>query len=127
MDIKFQKQKRIFNKINKIYINGSFTLEEACEKSGVCRKTYYNIKKKINGGEIKTDKDKKEKKKDKKEDKSSDTDSKKSKKKHNQKGGENIIKTDDNVDDNDTYSDLKQRIKKKFDEQKAIIDKSKKK
>ena len=37
--------------VNKLYLTGSYTMEEACKKIGICKKTYYNIKKKINNNE----------------------------------------------------------------------------
>lgn len=47
MDFKKEKQKNQFERVNKLYITGSYTIDEACKKVGICKKTYYNIKKKI--------------------------------------------------------------------------------
>ena len=47
MDIKFEKQKNQYNRVNDLYINKSYTIEKACEKVGICKQTYYTIKKKM--------------------------------------------------------------------------------
>lgn len=47
MDIRFEKQKTIYLKVNDLYINHNYTISEACEKVGICKQTYYAIKKKI--------------------------------------------------------------------------------
>ena len=47
MDLKNERQKNQYERVNKLYITGSYTIDEACKKVGICRKTYYNIKKKI--------------------------------------------------------------------------------
>lgn len=47
MDIKNQKQKHQYEQVNKLYITGSYTIENACKKVGICKKTYYNIKNKL--------------------------------------------------------------------------------
>jgi hypothetical protein len=46
-DIKSLKQKKQYEKVNRLYINGNITLSEACGKTGICVKTYYNIRKKM--------------------------------------------------------------------------------
>lgn len=55
MDVKYQKQKNQYESVNKLYITGPYTIGEACKKVGICRKTYYNIKKKINENENEND------------------------------------------------------------------------
>lgn len=55
IDIKFEKQKKQYNRVNDLYINKSYTIEKACEKVGICKQTYYSIKKKMNsqkGGSV---------------------------------------------------------------------------
>lgn len=47
MDIKYEKQKNQYNRVNDLYINKSYTIEKACEKVGICKQTYYTIKKKM--------------------------------------------------------------------------------
>lgn len=48
MDLKNERQKNQYERVNKLYITGSYTIDEACKKVGICRKTYYNIKNKLN-------------------------------------------------------------------------------
>jgi DNA-binding XRE family transcriptional regulator len=47
MDIKFEKQKNQYNRVNDLYINKSYTIGKACEKVGICKQTYYSIKRKL--------------------------------------------------------------------------------
>lgn len=46
-ELKQEKQKRQLDKINKLYVNESYTIDEACKKVGICKQTYYSIKKKL--------------------------------------------------------------------------------
>ncbi len=46
MDVKNARQQNQLDRVNKLYVSGSYTIDEACKKVGICRKTYYNIKNK---------------------------------------------------------------------------------
>lgn len=46
----FQHQRQLnkYNKVNKLYVDDGLTIIEACEKVGICKQTYYNLRKKFN-------------------------------------------------------------------------------
>ncbi len=46
MDVKNARQQNQLDRVNKLYVSGSYTIEQACKKVGICTKTYYNIKNK---------------------------------------------------------------------------------
>lgn len=61
LNIKLEKQKKQYNRVNDLYINKNLTIEQACIKVGICKQTYYTIKKKLNeqnGGQPKHDNEK---------------------------------------------------------------------
>ena len=47
MDVVLEKHNNQYTTVNKMYITGKYTIDEACKKVGICKKTYYNIKKRI--------------------------------------------------------------------------------
>lgn len=113
MDIVFEKQKRQYAKVNRLYLAGDMTILDACDKAGICGKTYYTIKSKIQkmeGGAISNNNNGNNKK---------TTNSK-------QKGG-NISSNLDITNGDNTDDDINNRIQKKFNEQSKAIAKAKKK
>ncbi|UMZ08536.1 Transposase [Mimivirus argentum] len=55
MSLKEQRDRNIYDKVNELYTTKFLTIEAACKKIGICKQTYYNIKKSIektnmNGG-----------------------------------------------------------------------------
>jgi ACT domain-containing protein len=48
MDIKMQKWVNQYNQVNDLYVNQNYSMQKACKQVGICKKTYYNISKKIN-------------------------------------------------------------------------------
>lgn len=48
VDIKLEKHKKQFSQVNDLYVNKGYTIEKACKKVGICKQTYYTIKKNLN-------------------------------------------------------------------------------
>jgi len=48
VNIKLEKHKKQYSQINNLYLNQRYTIENACKKVGICKQTYYTIKKKLN-------------------------------------------------------------------------------
>ncbi len=42
-----ERDRKMFEKIRLDYVNGEGSIEKCCNKNGVCKQTYYNIKKRI--------------------------------------------------------------------------------
>ena len=50
MSVVKDKQRLIYDEVNRIYKkNSRYTLEYSCNKAGICKQTYYNYKKNIEG------------------------------------------------------------------------------
>lgn len=48
MDLKIERQKNIYKQVNELYVNKAYTIDKACKKIGICKATYYKIKKNLN-------------------------------------------------------------------------------
>ncbi len=50
MSLRREKNMRLYKKISHEYVHGTETIESCCNNNGITKQTYYNIKKRIEGG-----------------------------------------------------------------------------